>query len=483
MNRYRKLTTAALLAAATTFGPVAPARADEAALQKQINDLQDVVRQLQTQLAADRAEREKVLESARKASAAESAPVRGHPPGVPGIDPSVTSLDSGRRDTFTTSGSVPATAGDLDSVRDQIGDQLDRRLRVRNGVGVVVNGSAIVRYTDDENPNTSRGFTIPSASIGFSGSLRSDPVDEGDVTYSLSFNYGTGSSTTVQDAWVQWSLKSLGKGDIEPLYTLAFTLGQQAVLFGNDNTGNEETRPTINTAGYLGEFRTRDIGLTATGGFDWHYDASAPAGLDNVPTIAYLFGLFNGNGTGVDENDDKALVGKLVYAPFTRYNTFFQGLKFGYSRIQWDSASGAGRIENKLNSVHVEWLKLPFLVTAEYVWGEGWDERGAGFGPAVDKDDFIFTLFYRPGKLPDFEPLFRYDRFRQNKSRSDDGLRETYTLGFNYYWWQVDPVVRRTYETTKTERVIKLQVNYNFVKDDTTAFDDNQLLTQLVFNF
>lgn len=480
MNRYRKLTTTAALVVATTFGATSPARADDAALQAQINQLQETVRQLQEQLAADRAERKASREAAAKTiTLTTGSPGGSSSAGVPGIDPSVTTLDGVRRDTFSSSGSHAATAEDLESVREQIGDELDRRLRVRSGVGVTVNGSAIARYTDSENPNTSRGLTIPSASIGFSGSLRSDPVDEGDVRYSLSFNYGTGSSVTVQDAWVQWNIKSLGKGELEPLYTLGFTLGQQAVLFGNDNTGNEETRPTISTASYLGEFRTRDIGLTTTGGFNWNYDASAPAGLTDVPTLAYTLGVFNGNGVNVDDNDDKAFLGKLVYSPFTKYNTFFQGLKFGYSYLQWDSGSGSSRNTNTLNSIHAEWLKLPFLVTAEYVWGD----REPVSGSTVDKDDFVFTVFYRPGKLPDFEPLFRYDRFHANKNLAQKGLRETYTLGFNYYWWQVDPVVRRTYETTKTERVIKLQVNYNFVDDTTTLYDDNQFLAQLVYSF
>ncbi len=436
--------------------------ADDASLQKQVDELTRLVRQLQAQVG--RAEL---------------------PPASP--------ASAGSRDTTASAGRDPVTAEDVESVREQIGDLLERRLRVRNGVGVVLNGSAAVRYVDSHNiPATpfnaaygGSSFSIPIATVGFTGLLRSEPASEGDVRYALSFNYaGAANTTRVHDAFITVGVKSLSKKELEPAYTLGLQLGQQAVFFGNDNVGGEELRPSINGASYLSAFRTRDIGLVASGGLWWNYDSAATSDTQFVPTLAYTLGVFNGSGVGaVDENYDKALLGKLVYSPFTRYNSFFQGLKLGVSRIQWATGARQTKVNKELHSVSFEWLKLPFLTTAEYVWGR---DDPAAPGPDIEKEGFVATVFYRPGKLPDFEPLVRFDRWNYNRNLVENGRRDTTTIGFNYYFWQKDPIVRRTYETVKTERVIKIQVNYLFVRDTALPPDApsaNQFLSQFVIAF
>lgn len=433
------------------------AMADEAALQRQVDELAKIVQELRAEIAASKAD---FVAATQKAAAAEK-----------------------KADAAARAADQYATQQDIISVRDEIGDQLDRRLLVGSAGGVRLNAAAAVRYTDTQANNVTGGsssFTVPFAQIGFSGSLRSDPVDEGDVTYAAALiYYGAGLNTTrITNTWVNWNIKSLGKAEVEPAYTLGLRLGQQPVFFGNDNVAGEELRPTINGAAYLGAFPNTDLGLVASGGFNWNYDAAAPADQTNIPTIGYTLGVFNGSNAvtnAVDINYNKAILGKLVYAPFTKYNDFFQGLKIGASHLRWDDATH----EKHLNSVHVEWLKLPILATAEYVWGT--DEPLAG-GPDIDKDGFLATLFYRPGKLPDFEPLVRFERWNSNHTLTKKGRRDITTLGFNYYWWQVDPIVRRTYSTVATERVIKLQVNYNII-DDAVLGSGNQFITQVVFNF
>ncbi|MBE2213944.1 MAG: porin [Opitutaceae bacterium] len=464
--------TFAVVASIAAFLGTTPLPADEASLQSEVDELKKVVAELKQELRAvsnlSAIQGSKIVEQETKLAETQAQQAIQV------------------RDTFKTAGNEPVTASDLESVREQQNDQLDRRLRVRNGVGVVLTGSSIVRYTD--SATGSRGFTIPSATFGFTGALRSDPAEEGDVRYGLSLNYAGATNTTrLQDAFVNVGVKSLQKKELEPAYTLGFQLGQQAVFFGNDNVGGEELRPTITGAAYLSAFNTRDIGLVASGGINWKYDSAATSDQSFVPTIAYTFAAFNGNGVGAtnvqDDNDGKAYLGKLVYTPFNKYNSFFQGLKVGASRLQWTSGTGAAAIDRELNGVQFEWLKLPLLITAEYVWGK---DDPVGTGATVDKDEFLATVFWRPGKLPDFEPLVRFERFNTNKNLAENGRRDITTVGFNYYFWQKDPIVRRTYDTVKTERVIKVQANYRFIEDETlaaTAPNPNQLVTQVVLAF
>jgi hypothetical protein len=459
-----------LAAAVPVFG-------DEAALQKQIDELQKIVKQLQQQVTAGQA-----------------APAQPAAPQVPVVATSTNTDANAQRSSIQPY----VTPEDFEAGTAPIYDQISHSIAAKTGVGVTVSGTATVRYTDQVVlPST---FSIPSAQISFAGSLRSDPVNEGDVKYVATFAYAgpsasyatstaaassTASSTNITDAYITWSPKTVGKGGtLQPAYSLLLTLGQQPVYFGNDNYTNEELKPTVNSAAYLGAFKTRDVGLSANGGLNWHYDSAATTDQQYVPTISYLLGVFNGSGANaLDDNRDKSYLGKLVWTPFTKYSSFFQGLQFGASDLYWKTGtSGTGGVIHNLTGLQAQWTKLPFMVTGEYVFGKDDVAKGAD----THKKSYLTTLFYRPGKLPDLEPLVRFERYLSNSTLRKNGRKDIVTVGFNYYFWQLDPVYRPTYSKTPTSRVLKVQVNYNFVDDTTKAPglpNANQFLTQAVLSF
>lgn len=372
-------------------------------------------------------------------------------------------------------GSRYATAEDLESLKDVLEEKLDRRISTKSRVNFAGSGTIGVNRVQKQ-PST---FRVNRGSLSFSGFLRENPLDDGDLRYLLALDYagpaapGGTASTNVSDAVLLWDLIR-SKTKLEPDATLTATLGQQLVPFGSDNTAREDKLPTINRAQYLAPFGiSRDIGLTLDGGLAYYND---PAGGTTLPRLSYLFGVYNGAGANRwDGNSGKHVLGKVSWIPVPQYFSLFQGLKLGGSAYSGRSDAG---VKQARHGIEFEWLKKPFLTTAELVAGKD----TAVNGTETKSRGAVATLFYNPSALPDFQPLVRVDRFDPNTSRSGD-KRTIYTVGFNYFFWQEEPIVRRTYEVAKTERVVKLQVNYNHVREEGAQVPNNQLLAQLVFGF
>jgi hypothetical protein len=133
----------------------------------------------------------------------------------------------------------------------------------------------------------------------------------------------------------------------------------------------------------------------------------------------------------------------------------------------------------------IEWLRKPFLFTAEYVRSED------GFHGDINiSNDYVFTLFWTPSTLPDFQPWFRFDRYEPNgvipanggNTLANRNTSNIYSVGINWFIWQTEPITRRTYETLKTERVIKLQLAYDFI-DQKDAPVDNRVTARATVSF
>lgn len=397
----------------------------------------------------------------------------------------------------------PVTRADLDALKDLVDEQNRRGVLSRYTVNL--SGFGILGYYGFENgPET---FGLNSAGITLSGNLREDPLDEGDMKYRVGLLYGgnaaralasaSATSTTVQnpdntfttttavgtstvpvsspvlsDVFLTWDILTAKQG-LEPLLTLAATAGQQLVPFGQDNFATEDKQPTVRKALYLGKLGIgRDVGLKLEGGILNRHDAASGA---TTPVIAWTLALFNGSGANRnDDNHAKDFVGKLLFTPAPEYFSFFRGLKVGASWYTGRAgADGTRRTVRERFGAEVEWLKKPFLVTGEYVVGK--DDRKKSRGT-------VATLFWTPGTLPDFQPLLRYDRFDPDTDRGGDAIRVV-TAGFNYFIYQSEPVTRRTYAVVQTERVLKLQVNYNFVRQQAGPRRNDDFIAQAVYSF
>lgn len=383
------------------------------------------------------------------------------------------------------------TREDLDALKDILDEQIRRGAKSKNTINL--SGFGIIGYFSNfDRPDS---FGISSASLSLAGNLREDPVDEGDLKYKISLLFGGASPTALSSASLNqsggglqtnstlvqspvlsdviliWDLKTL-KGDLEPFFTVSATLGQQLVPFGQDNLATEDKIPTIKKAQYLGGFEiSRDIGLKLEGGLLNRHD---PASGITTPLISYSLAAFNGTGANrSDNNKEKDYVARLILAPVKEYFSFFRDLKFGGSYYHGRGNVKNPSLERERFGVEFEWLKKPILVTAEGVFGKDGDKHSVGY---------VATLFWTPGTLPDFQPLFRYDAFDPDTKKGKDKT-EIYTVGFNYYFYQTEPITRRTYEIKPTERVVKLQVNYNIQKKEEGAHTANDVNAQLVFSF
>lgn len=379
---------------------------------------------------------------------------------------------------------------DLDALKDILEEQIKRGVASKYTINL--SGFGIVGYYG--NYSMPDSFGINSASLSFSGNLREDPVDEGDLKYKISLLFGGQSptalssasigsggglltnSTNVQspvlsDVFLVWDLKTL-KGNLEPAFTISANLGQQLVPFGQDNLATEDQIPTIKKAQYLGGFGiNRDIGVILRGGVINRHD---PASGITTPLFNYYLGAFNGTGPNrADNNKEKDYVARLVVTPVKNYFSTFSNLNLGASYYHGRGNTRDKSLKRERFGTELSWLKKPFLVTAEGVFGRDGDRHSVGY---------VTTLFWTPGTLPDFQPLFRYDAYDPDTGKGKDKT-EIFTVGFNYFFYQTEPVTRRTYDIKPTERVVKLQVNYNIQKKEGGNTLANDVNAQLVFSF
>ena len=448
------------------------------------------------------------------------------------------------------------TASDLEALRDVEDENAIRSVGIASSSAYTVNGnqhlvnlsgSAQVGYQALIGPNnntpgkansasTAQSFKINSISLGLSGFLRNNAGAEGDVSYNLGVlgtpnRYIAGANsglvaganaanvaTTVNgtyfgasDVWLQYDVKTT-KLELEPAWTLSFKAGQFLVPYGVDNPSTEANRPTLNQAQYIGRLGFgRDIGAIATGGIINRNDPSA----STIPLFGYTFGAFNGAGANsFDNNTGVDGLARVVYNPFYQYSGNFRNLAIAANILEGNLGPQTDQLPTKRRyGGDIQWLRKPFLLTAEYVHSDdGYGgvnhsplELTQSLYPApvakfASSDNYVITLFWTPGTLPDFQPWVRYDLSQPNGFKgfsaadslagNGDVARTAYSIGFNYFFWQVNPVTRRTYGSQQTERVLKLQVGYTYFDQpgvnapgNATPLAKNQIDAALTFNF
>jgi hypothetical protein len=370
---------------------------------------------------------------------------------------------------------------------------------------------------------STRSLRIYTTSLTLSGSLRQDPGAEGDVRYNIAVlgtqnRYAAVANTTqsgasstaatvdagtangtyfnASDVWVALDVGTT-KLILEPNWTLTFQLGQFLIPFGVEAVSNENNRPTINQAQFVSKLGFgRDLGLIAAGGFLHRNDPSATT----IPLINYIFGVFDGAGpNSFDTNTGLDFLGRLAINPFYQYADNFRNMTFGGSWYEGNKFSTTGPLPIKRRiGGDFQWLRKPFLLTAEYVYSnDGYGGKNApakGTGPAptaafAKGSTIVTTLFWTPATLPDFQPWVRWDLFRPwaytnltdaqivsaNAAGNWGNRRDAYSVGFNWFIWSVEPLIRRSYGTAATSRVIKVQASYTRFRQEDFSGAKNQL--------
>lgn len=392
---------------------------------------------------------------------------------------------------------------------------------------VNLTGSAGILYTatpGGPSGTSTRSLRLQLVSLALFGSLRQDPGSEGDVRYNIgvlgtqnrynaaanvsqagaaasaaSINASTvnGTYLNASDVWVAFDVKTT-KLELEPAWTLTLQLGQFLIPYGVEAVSTENNRPTINQAQFVSKlgFTSRDLGLIATGGFVHRNDPSATT----IPLVGYTFGIFDGAGPNTfDTNTGLDVLGRLVLNPFYQYADNFRNLSLGANWYEGNLWATTGTLPKKRRlGGDLSWLRKPFLLTAEYVYSkDGYDGRNApstGTGPApaaafAKGSTFVGTLFWTPSTLPDFQPWARADLFRPspynnltdaqivtaNAAGNWGNRRDAYSMGFNWFVWAVEPLIRRSYDLSQTSRVIKVQASYTRYRQEAYSGAKNQI--------
>jgi hypothetical protein len=390
-----------------------------------------------------------------------------------------------------------AHQSDIVALQDLISDQIKRVVTSAYTVNFSGYGALGFTYTQfhDFTKDKTHNFTfnVPYAGLNFGGNLREDPKEDFDLQYTL-MTYFTGNGISLLDVNLKWGLYTT-KRALDPFFTLNATIGQQQVLFGSDNQASEDQRPTINFAQYLGKYGIgRDIGLK--------FDLGFLNSMDNftgntISRIALSLAAFNGAGMNALDSlgrRAKDLQAKLLFTPLgDQYFNVLGQLSFG-GTADWQG------VDDQHNSIinptaryglQLNWLKKPLLITGEAIVG---NNKGTTPNAAtIQSQSWVGTIFYTPNALPNFQPLVRYDYYdpnvANNSATTKNDASTFITAGFNWFFYQTEPLSRRPYPVAETNRVIKLQFNYVWKLDQNSNgkiadnVQNNQLLLQAFFNF
>jgi len=285
---------------------------------------------------------------------------------------------------------------------------------------VQLNGYVQVRYTHYWDTGTD-GFRIRRARLGFKGEILKN------INFKLQVDGAR--SPILLDAAVE--ISSI------PYATLSF--GQFKVPFSQENLTSSSALDLVNRTQTVEQLcpaqdigaAGRDIGVTVHGKFS---------------IVEYTLGVFNGSGINrTDTNDQKDMVGRLVFRPFN----FFT---FGVSHYSGDQRIfGGAHVNRDRTGVDVFLSKGPAFLKGEYIFARddqyersGWYVRGA--------------YSFIPEKL---QALINYDSYDLGLALAGN-RRDALTLGVNWYFSQ------------KT----KLQINYAHHRDEFSDSSYDVLLAQ-----
>ena len=222
-------------------------------------------------------------------------------------------------------------------------------------------------------------------------------------------------------------------------------LGQFKVPFSPENLTSSAGLDTINRSqtverlcpGRDSKNKGRDIGIAVTGYFS---------------VLEYSLGIFNGAGINKpDDNSAKDIAGRLVFSSLESFS-----LGVAHYQGKYGPSSGGAQFDKKRTGLELFFSKSKVTLKGEFIFGEdgpiqkgGWYVQGGV--------DFI------PRKI---QAIFKYDSLDLNKDVGGD-RKDVITLGVNWF------LAKRT----------KLQVNYEFHREESADVSNNVFLVQFQAGF
>lgn len=168
---------------------------------------------------------------------------------------------------------------------------------------------------------------------------------------------------------------------------------------------------------------------------------------DGRPLFDYAVGVFNGAGINRrDDNRRKDLGARIVIHPFS-------GLSLAGD--YYSGASGEKELSRERAGVELAYVRKPYSLRAEYIWGHDGAVRKYGW-----YSQFVYRF------RPKWEALARFDTFDPKRHAGKD-VTNTYLFGVNWYLlnW------------------VKLQANYGVVDEEARTNLTNLFLSQVQFQF
>jgi phosphate-selective porin len=410
---------------------------------------------------------------------------------------------------------------ELETLRDQFQNNFDKNTATTSRA-LKFGGTATTKFSGSDDTTAKTGFSVPSISLKFTGSLLKDYKEGQNVDYVFGVNTGgTDLTLRAQDAYLSYSI--LPSNDVTKPYLYVF-VGQQKKIFGLEATASEEYKPTINGAQFTKSLSldARDIGVVLTGDLFPHLDYGF--NKYRVPLINYSLGVVNGSGFNVaDDNDAKDVFARVAFNAPVDYNDFLRGLTLGVSGY-WGiktatATSTATTVKNVAPSTgttaipittktstatlsqkgdknrygaDISYVNTPIGFTLEYVRGEDLTIssqtalNGITTTPStsttIKSEGYTATVFYNFGeqfqksykdqtRIDDwypvtYQPFLRFDRYDPNLDVAGDAT-DIWTVGFNWFF----------------AATTKLQLNWNIKTGESTTPAVNEYLAQFQYGF
>ncbi|HOK79930.1 MAG TPA: porin [bacterium] len=283
-------------------------------------------------------------------------------------------------------------------------------------------------------------FSIKRARIGLSGKV----IDN--VTFKIEFDATKGKDNDLlTDAWIKLAYF--------PQFNI--TLGQFKLPFSEEYNISSSAIDTIERSLPVNSMATEyDKGIMFDGNF-----ANGK--------IYYGVSLTNGTGGNKSEdNDDKDVTGRIVFAPWAGSERPASGLKFGYGYQTGKQDTGANQKDRTRNDFMLKYDYKNFKLLTEYI-----DQEEKAVSSTTKKNGWFVQCAYN---IPlehnkSIEPVVKYEVYDPNTKVSKN-TQTIFTAGFNLY----------------LNKLTKISTNYRWRNDDqggSIASNKNEWFTQLQIKF
>jgi len=318
-------------------------------------------------------------------------------------------------------------------------DAAKNSIKTSAAENIKIGGYIQGRYDSYDFSGKNDEFSLKRTRIGLSGKV----IDN--VSFKIEFDALKGKDNDLlTDAWIKMSY----------LPQFNITVGQFKLPFSEEYNISSSALDTIERSLPVNNLATEyDKGIMIDGNFIGG-------------KIYYGVSLTNGTGGNKsDDNDNKDVTGRIVFAPWEGSENVASGLKFGYGYQSGKQGTGANEKDRTRNDFMLKYQYKNLRMLAEYI---GQEEKNTS---TTKKNGYFVQCAYNVplnnGKS--IEPVVKYEVYDPNTKVSKN-TQTIFTAGFNLY----------------LNKLTKLSTNYRWRNDDqggNIASNKNELFTQLQIKF